>query len=408
MPFQTKVQPAESKGSSARNDPAKSTTSGGSKSRLKRLFERQFPSVLRIASSEKLAVTGEGRVGDRDDGGGGDQEPTSVCLDRMVLSFMEDSNDKSSAAAAARCSRNRCNCFNGNCDDSSDDEIDGDAVMIAAGHTSDDSEILKGLVPCASIRERNLLADVSKIVEKIKTGKGRADSWKIAADGLRSLGYDASVCKSLWEKTPMIPAARYVRRAGEYEYVDVIIDGQRFLLDVDFRSEFEIARSTKNYRELLQLLPPIFVGKADRLEQIVSVVSEAARQSLKKKGLHFPPWRKTEYMRAKWLSPYHRAFTTSSDGDCATISRSRKGEGVDSAALCPISPVNYFTAGEFKVRLGDGGVSTGGEAQGKSTAVLSPWQPPVVKTKASAPAKGAMVVAGLASVLGENPASPNF
>jgi hypothetical protein len=38
----------------------------------------------------------------------------------------------------------------------------------------------------------------------------------------------------------------------------------------------------------------------------VAAAADAARASLKKRGLHLPPWRKPEYMRAKWLSPYNR------------------------------------------------------------------------------------------------------
>ena len=93
---------------------------------------------------------------------------------------------------------------------------------------------------------------------------------------------------------------------GEYEYIDVMIEKERLIIDVDFRSEFEIARSTKAYNAILQNLPYIFVGKCDRLQRIVAVVSEAAKQSLKKKGMHVPPWRRVEYVRAKWLSPYTR------------------------------------------------------------------------------------------------------
>ncbi|WP_411026173.1 hypothetical protein, partial [Salmonella sp. s58078] len=78
------------------------------------------------------------------------------------------------------------------------------------------------------------------------------------------------------------------------------------IIDVDFRSEFEIARSTSSYKSILQSLPHIYVGGPGRLHQIVSIVSEAARQSLKKGGMHIPPWRKAEYMRAKWLSPHAR------------------------------------------------------------------------------------------------------
>lgn len=138
MPFPTKVQPVDMKGSSARSDQGK--TVGGGKSRLKRLFERPFQSVLRISSSEKLASAAEGKGGDRDECGVGDQEPNSVCL---VFSFMEDGNEKSSAAAVARCGRSRCICFNGNCDDSTDDEFGGDSPPIAYSCPGDGVEILK-------------------------------------------------------------------------------------------------------------------------------------------------------------------------------------------------------------------------------------------------------------------------
>lgn len=85
------------------------------KSRLKRLFDRPFPSVLRISSVEKPIVA------ESKDGGATDFEPSSVCLAKMVQSFIEESNEKQSAA---KCGRNRCNCFNGKSNDSSDDEFD--------------------------------------------------------------------------------------------------------------------------------------------------------------------------------------------------------------------------------------------------------------------------------------------
>lgn len=95
--------------------------------------------------------------------------------------------------------------------------------------------------------------------------------------------------------------------SGEHEYIDVITeDGERLIIDVDFRSEFEIARSTSGYKSILQCLPSIFVGKSDRLLQIISIASEAARQSLKKKGMHIAPWRKAEYVKSKWLGPHSR------------------------------------------------------------------------------------------------------
>lgn len=115
MPFPMKIQPI---GLNFLEDPTRhESTKPVVKSRLKRLFERQF---VRISTAEKIA--GAEEVGHCKN----DFEPSSVCLANMVQSFIEDEDKQT---ATVRCSRNRCNCFNGNCSDSTDDELDsfGDA-----------------------------------------------------------------------------------------------------------------------------------------------------------------------------------------------------------------------------------------------------------------------------------------
>jgi len=100
--------------------------------------------------------------------------------------------------------------------------------------------------------------------------------------------------------------------AGDYEYIDVVMgiaDGKssgRILVDTDFRTQFEIARPTQQYKSLVQLLPTVFVGEAERLQSILNLMSDAIKRSVKKRGLDLPPWRKTEYIRAKWFSSYRR------------------------------------------------------------------------------------------------------
>ncbi|KAE8701437.1 hypothetical protein F3Y22_tig00110548pilonHSYRG00980 [Hibiscus syriacus] len=228
---------------------------------VEKVFERPFPSVLRNSAAEKVdEVAADELLFSKECAV--EFEPSSVCLAKMVRNFIEENNEKHQTGAI-RCSRN--------CTESSEDELD------------------------------EFAGPYSKVMEKNKISKRKDDFCrKIVTDGLMALGYDASICKSRWEKSPSYPA-------GEYEFIDVIIDGERLLIDIDFRSEFEIARSTKTYKSILQLLPFIFVGKADRLKSIIAIVSEAAKQSLKKKGMHVPPWRKAEYVSAKWLSPYTRA-----------------------------------------------------------------------------------------------------
>lgn len=94
-----------------------------------------------------------------------------------------------------------------------------------------------------------------------------------------------------------------------------MIEGERLLVDIDFKSEFEIARPTKTYKRILQNLPYIFVGKSDRLQKTISLVAESAKQSLKKKGMPVPPWRKAEYVKAKWFSSYTRTTTSISSSN---------------------------------------------------------------------------------------------
>jgi hypothetical protein len=66
-------------------------------------------------------------------------------------------------------------------------------------------------VPCSSVCERNLLADTSKIVEKNKICKRKDEfSRKVVTDGLLALGYDATICKSRWEKSPSYPAGNFI------------------------------------------------------------------------------------------------------------------------------------------------------------------------------------------------------
>ncbi|XP_040378407.1 uncharacterized protein LOC102716300 [Oryza brachyantha] len=267
-------------------DPSAGATA---KSRLKRLFERQ---LLRVSPAERLPSVAGG--GEKDE-----TEPSSVCLDGMVRSFLEDGVG-GERPAAARC----CNCFHGG--EASDDDDDGPAAAEAAA-TSDAAETIKGLVHCASLRERNLLADVSTLVERHRAaGARKRDLLRLLAASLRAAGHDAAVCFSRWDKSSSHPK-------GEHAYLDVLLppvsdraERDRILVDVDFRSEFEVARPTKAYRAVLQRLPPVFVGKEDRLRLLVAAAADAARASLKKRGLHLPPWRKPEYMRAKWLSPYDR------------------------------------------------------------------------------------------------------
>ncbi|KAL0389894.1 UNVERIFIED_CONTAM: hypothetical protein Scaly_0346500 [Sesamum calycinum] len=121
-------------------------------------------------------------------------------------------------------------------------------------------------------------------------------------DGLPAgYGYNAAICKTKWESSGGLTA-------GNYEFIDVLRkdSSTRYLVDLDFASEFEIARPTNSYDRLLECMPRVFVGKSEDLKQILKAMSDAAKRSLKSRGLHLPPWRKHRFMQNKWLGSYRR------------------------------------------------------------------------------------------------------
>ncbi|XP_073023912.1 uncharacterized protein [Primulina eburnea] len=370
MPFPLKIQPIDLNAPRGKQVPVNFEPSKPVvKSRFKRLFERQFSGVLKISAQDKPPDADEPPNYCSKDASE-ELELSSVCLAKMVQNFIEENNEK------PKCGRNLCSCFNGNCSDGCDDEHDS----FKPSSPVDACETLKSLVPSICVSERNLLADTARIIEKNKIGKRKDGSCrKILADSLAALGYDASICKSKWTKTPSFPA-------GEYEYVDVIIESERFLIDIDFRSEFEIARSTKAYKLVLQVLPNIFVGKADRLEKIIDTVSESAKQSLNKKGMPFPPWRKADYVKSKWLSP-HTRHNSKNDAD--------KKQGLVEQKSSSCDKIE-FTLGE-NCPAADEKIKGGGDENKSAAPMVLPWEPPEIKPKILH--KGGKIVAGLASII---------
>uniref|UniRef100_A0A0D9VAW7 Plant-specific domain TIGR01615 family protein n=1 Tax=Leersia perrieri TaxID=77586 RepID=A0A0D9VAW7_9ORYZ len=119
---------------------------------------------------------------------------------------------------------------------------------------------------------------------------------------LRYAGYDSAVCVSKWQGFDKIPG-------GDHEYIDVMMNSDsedRLIIDIDFRSHFEIARAVDSYGSLLNSLPVVYVGTLPRLKQFLHVMVDAAKWSLKQNSMPLPPWRSLPYLQAKWHSKYER------------------------------------------------------------------------------------------------------
>ncbi|KAL5772415.1 hypothetical protein ACOSP7_012018 [Xanthoceras sorbifolium] len=122
---------------------------------------------------------------------------------------------------------------------------------------------------------------------------------------LRNAVYNSAICKSKWRSSPDIPS-------GEHTFIDVIEStgrkkGEvRVIIELNFRAEFELARASEDYNRLVRRLPEVFVGKVERLENVIKILCTAAKKCMKEKKLHMGPWRKQRYMQAKWLGSCER------------------------------------------------------------------------------------------------------
>ncbi|KAL4369014.1 hypothetical protein GQ457_05G034130 [Hibiscus cannabinus] len=198
------------------------------------------------------------------------------------------------------------------------DKLKGLVVLV---QNEDDKEKLKILEQVAELARPNV-SDMSSDSEGFK---------RRLMSGLRDNGFDAGkllssstytrLCKSRWEKFGRHPA-------GRYEYVDLIVNGTRYIIQVNLCGEFEIARPTTTYASLIEVFPTVFIGKPEQLKQIVRLMCRAMRESLKTRNMKMPPWRQHGYMQAKWFSPYKRttdeipASSKKKDAAAAVVERS--------------------------------------------------------------------------------------
>ncbi|XP_027335130.1 uncharacterized protein LOC113849424 [Abrus precatorius] len=150
---------------------------------------------------------------------------------------------------------------------------------------------------------------------------------------LRERGHDAAVCATVWDSSSGVAA-------GSHEFVDVVQSGastRRYIVDLDFRTQFEIARATQRFWAVLSSVPREFVGEAEELKRAVSIVCDAVRKCFSDRGLSVPPWRKNRFMQNKWFGPGRRtanpvlkAVTAVNSVNCRLVgfNDARRGSGV--------------------------------------------------------------------------------
>ncbi|KAK4352834.1 hypothetical protein RND71_028352 [Anisodus tanguticus] len=116
---------------------------------------------------------------------------------------------------------------------------------------------------------------------------------------LSQKGFNATLCTSKWNHTSKMPG-------GRHEYIEVIASTQgrkkkvSLLIELEFRDEFKMAKTCKEYSKLISQLPEVFIGKSEHLNAIVRLMCDAAKRSTAQQRIHLGPWRKRNFMQMKW------------------------------------------------------------------------------------------------------------
>ncbi|XP_030532721.1 uncharacterized protein LOC115742523 [Rhodamnia argentea] len=225
-----------------------------------------------------------------------DGEDDSPCLSELVHGFLEVEPEDSAA------NRPPADC-------GSDSDSDSDR---AAWTDAIAGVLEEALVRNADSYRSLLLSHVSEAIEAFSCLKSDKPALRRKVmSHLREIGYNAAICKTKWDSSGGLTA-------GSYEFIDVVRSEppacgspSRYFVDVDFDGHFAIARPAPEYSRLLQRVPRVFVGGIEDLKRTVRAMCDAARRSLKSRGLSLPPWRKNRYMQNKWLAPYRRTTNPS-------------------------------------------------------------------------------------------------
>ncbi|CAA7404757.1 unnamed protein product [Spirodela intermedia] len=226
-------------------------------------------------------------------------------------------------------------------DDDDDEESDGEAARGCLSYASAGTMVRDLLKPAAAGNpfRRELAAEVAEAAERLATLRPNRAAFRRAVMGsLRESGYNAGICKARWE-------SRGGATAGSYEYIDVLRPSsssssppQRYLVDVEFAGEFEIARPSPEYERVAGQLPRVYLGRPEELKRLLRLMADAAKRSLQSREMYVPPWRKGQYMQAKWLGAYRRTVSPAPGGS--------------TAAAAPVASHPSFTAGQdVKCRL---------------------------------------------------------
>ncbi|KAM5577913.1 hypothetical protein ABKV19_008305 [Rosa sericea] len=206
-----------------------------------------------------------------------------------------------------------------------DDAGDSDAKRQRILYWESQQALLQEILERSKLTGSKLRQEVHEITEKARSEqrdlcrchKPNVDACNNClrhgiVNSLCDKGFKASLCISKWSETKKIPG-------GTHEYIEVTGNTSTsrtkqlfYVVELEFRDQFEIAKASNEYRNLVRMLPKTYVGKADYLRAIVRIVCDAAKRSMKESRMHMGPWRKRSFMLMKWSASIERLASVES------------------------------------------------------------------------------------------------
>lgn len=166
---------------------------------------------------------------------------------------------------------------------------------------SENQKLLRSLLRPRTPFEQQLKGAV-RVARKAAADRGCQLDCNDLAATLQTLGFSVHIRSSLGGG----PHADCMENLShEFLIVDVPWNrsssaSSRVYVDVEFRSQFEVAQSTPAYLQTLEAVDAEFVGTEEALRAVVTLVCEEMTRAFEAHGTTPPPWRRSTSMLSKW------------------------------------------------------------------------------------------------------------
>lgn len=180
-----------------------------------------------------------------------------------------------------------------------------------------DAALIGDLCSASSVEEERIVRAVRRTCNCPACAKLKDDAARLSylADDLRRAAFDCEVCNNRACKT-----VKEAIRSPKHAFLKVrnVISSSAspsscggvagahppttydVVVDLSFRSAFEVARATDHYAALLSAVPHTFVGSETSLRCVVGFMSEQLRRNFDCRKMACPPWRDRGALLNKW------------------------------------------------------------------------------------------------------------